>query len=164
MASAPDVKRPAAIALSLAAWLVGVPLAHGVVPWLIASVGPRLAGGWNALGLAPLALGAALLLWVALTSLGELGQLPANVDVNWKPKLFLARGPYAHTRNPMYVGELALWLGWAVWLGSPLVAVGAALLFAAMQRTIRREERDLETQFGDAYRSYSAAVPRWLAR
>jgi protein-S-isoprenylcysteine O-methyltransferase Ste14 len=158
------VKRPAAIALGVAAWLVGVPLAHGVVPWLISWVGPRFAGGWSWLGLAPLALGAALLLWVALTSFAEFGKLPANVEANWKPKLFLARGPYAHTRNPMYVGELALWLGWAVWFGSPLVAVAAALLFAAMQRLIRREERDLETQFGDAYRSYTAAVPRWLAR
>jgi protein-S-isoprenylcysteine O-methyltransferase Ste14 len=158
------VKRPAAIALSLAAWLVGVPLAHGLVPWLIARVGPRFAGAWNALGLVPFALGAALLAWVALASLGELGRLPAKVELNWKPKLLLARGPYAHTRNPMYVGELALWLGWAVWLGSPLIAVAAALLFAAMQRLIRREERDLQTEFGDAYRSYAAAVPRWLAR
>jgi hypothetical protein len=44
------VKRPAAIALALAAWLVGVPLAHGVLPWLISLVGPRYLGGWNALG------------------------------------------------------------------------------------------------------------------
>jgi len=158
------VKRPAAIALSLAAWLVGVPLAHGVVPWLIATAGPRFAGAWTWLGLLPLALGVHLLAWVALTSLRELGKLPAEVGLDWRPKLFLAGGPYAHARNPMYVGELALWLGWAVWLGSPLVLLGAVLLFVAMQRTIRREERDLETQFGDTYRSYRSSVPRWLAQ
>lgn len=158
------MKRPAAIALSLAAWLVGVPLAHGVLPWLLASVGPRYAGAWNWLGLAPLALGCGLLGWVALTSLAEAGKLPARIELNWQPKLFLARGPYAHSRNPMYVGELALWLGWAVLFGSPFVALAGALLFAAMQRVVRREERDLETKFGEDYRRYVAAVPRWLAR
>ena len=158
------MKRPAAIALSVLTWLVGVPVAHGLVPWLVATAGPHWGGAWNWLGLLPLALGAALLAWVALAGSAELGKLPEDVELNWKPKLLLARGPYAHTRNPMYVGELALWLGWAILLGSPLVLLAAGLLFAAMSRLIRREERDLTTQFGDAYRSYAAVVPRWLAR
>jgi len=85
-----------------------------------------------------------------------------EVALDWQPKVLLARGPYAHSRNPMYVGELALWLGWALWLGSPLVLLRAALMFAAMQRIIRPGERDLATQFGHTYRAYGSAVPRWL--
>ena len=136
------MERRAAIAVSIAAWTLGMPLAHGVVPWAIAG----------------------LLAWVALTGFASLAEMPAQVALDWQPKLFLARRPYAHTRNPMYVGELSLWLGWAIWLGSPLVALAGCVLFAEMQRTIRREERDLATRFGDAYRAYCAAVPRWLAQ
>jgi len=158
------VKRPAVIAVGLAAWLVGMPLAHGLAPWLVATAGPRFGGSWNWLGLAPLALGVLGLGWVARTGFANLAKLPAETSLDWRPKVFLAEGPYARTRNPMYVGELALWLGWAIWLGSPLVLLGAALLFVGMQRVIRREERDLATQFGDAYARYAAAVPRWILR
>jgi protein-S-isoprenylcysteine O-methyltransferase Ste14 len=158
------VKRPATIALWVGAWVIGVPLVHGVLPWAIARLGPSFPGAWSWLGMLSLALGALLLGWVALASLADLDQLPEQVDLDWKPKLFLSRGPYAHTRNPMYVGELALWLGWALWFGSPLVAFAGAILFLGMQRLIRREERDLETQFGEDYRRYAAAVPRWLGR
>jgi protein-S-isoprenylcysteine O-methyltransferase Ste14 len=127
-----------------------------VLPWLISLVG-RTSSAAGTLGLAPLVLGAALLAWVALSSLGELGALPAEIELDWKPKLFLSRGPYAHTRNPMYVGELALWLGWALWFGSPLVAGAAVLLFAAMRRLVRREEADLVERFGDAARRHAHA-------
>lgn len=158
------MKRPAAIAVGLGAWLVGMPLAHGVAPWLVATVGPRYAGAWSWLGLALLGLGALWLAWVAVTGFANLARLPAESSFDWRPKLFLAEGPYARTRNPMYVGELAVWLGWALWLGSPLVLLAALLLFIGMQRVIRREERDLATQFGDDYRRYAAAVPRWILR
>lgn len=156
------MKRPAAIAASLAVWLVGVPLAHGAVPWAIGQIPPSFAGPWSRLGLVPLAFGTLVLAWVALTGLGSVREMPGEVSLDWQPKVFLARGPYAHTRNPMYVAELALWLGWAIWTGSPLVLLGGVLLFAAMQRMVRREERDLATHFGDAYRAYCSRVPRWL--
>lgn len=158
------MKKPQAIALSLAAFAIGVPLAHGVVPWGIGRLPPHVPGPWGWLGLLLLASGAALLAWVAATAFASLGALPDDVALDWRPKLFVTGGPYARTRNPMYVGELALWLGWALWLGSPWVLLGAVLLFVAMQRIIRREERDLATQFGDAYRAYCCAVPRWLAK
>jgi len=170
LAGAPRMKRAPALALSALVWSVGVPLAHGAIPWALSFVGPRL--GWragrpslgNELGLVPLAFGGALLAWVAVTGLARVRELPETLELSWQPKLFLASGPYACTRNPMYVGELALWLGWGLWFGSPLVALGAALLFAAMTRAIRREERDLGARFADSYPQYLDAVPRWLGR
>ena len=158
------MRRIPALALSGLAWLVGVPLAHGVLPWALSLVGPRLAGSWNVLGLGSVALGAGLLGWVAVTGLAHTRELPETLEVDWQPKVFIADGPYRLTRNPMYVGELALWLGWAVWFGSPIVALAGVALFAAMTRAIRREESDLESRFGEAFRRYAASVPRWLGR
>jgi len=162
------VTRRAGLGLSLLAWLVGVPLAHGVVPWLISWLTPRYgwseagAGVWNWLGVIPIAVGAALLVWVMATHFRRSSELPQEVELDWKPKVFLARGPYALSRNPMYVAELALWLGWAQLFGSPAVLAGALVLAVLMNRVIRREEAALAAEFGDEYRVYRAAVPRWL--
>jgi protein-S-isoprenylcysteine O-methyltransferase Ste14 len=134
-----------------------------VIPWALSLVGPRFAGAWNALGVIPLGLGAALLVWVAVTGLRSARDLSEQVSLDWQPKVFVSSGPYAWTRNPMYVGELLLWAGWAVWLGSPVTLLGGALLWPAMTRLIAREERDLEARFGDEFRRYAARVPRWLA-
>jgi len=157
-----EVSRRNAIALSALAWLIGVPLAHGVIPWALSLVGPRFLGWWSSLGMIPLALGAALLAWVAVTGLPSARDLSERVSLDWQPKVFIASGPYAWTRNPMYVGELLLWAGWAVWLSSPVTLLGGTLLWLAMTRLIPREERDLEARFGDPFRAYAARVPRWL--
>ena len=162
------VSRRIGLGLILLAWLMGVPLAHGVVPWLLSLVGPRF--GWsdaapslaNGVGLAPIAAGAALLAWVMRAHLSRARELPERIEVDWKPKYLLAVGPYRWSRNPMYVGELSLWLGWAVWFGSPTVLAGAIALALLMQRAISREEVALTEAFGDDYRAYRASVPRWL--
>jgi protein-S-isoprenylcysteine O-methyltransferase Ste14 len=158
------MKRAPAIAVSMLVWLIGVPLVHAGLPWLLSLVGPRWVGGWSSLSAVPIAAGVALLFWVAVTGLSRLGELGDDVELNWQPKLFLAEGPYHWTRNPMYVGELALWLGFALWFGSPVVLGGAVALFLAMERMIRREEGDLEARFGDEFRRYAATVPRWLVK
>jgi protein-S-isoprenylcysteine O-methyltransferase Ste14 len=62
----------------------------------------------------------------------------------------------------MYVGELALWLGWAILYGSIPVLIGFAVLGGVVARLAPREERALEAKFGDVYRHYKARVPRWL--
>jgi protein-S-isoprenylcysteine O-methyltransferase Ste14 len=77
----------------------------------------------------------------------------------------VAAGPFAYVRNPLYVGNLALWVGFAltarlVWL-APIVLV---LLGAAYHAIVRWEEELLEARLGDVYRGYAARVPRWLPR
>jgi protein-S-isoprenylcysteine O-methyltransferase Ste14 len=81
----------------------------------------------------------------------------------WKPALQLAAGgPYAHTRNPMYLG-LALFvagLGVAlasVWVLAMLVPAALVLHYGV----VKREERYLEQKFGEDYRTFKAAVPRY---
>ena len=63
----------------------------------------------------------------------------------------------------MHVGTGAVWLGWSVLLGSP--AVGAVLAAGAAAIGVlvpRWEEVELERRFGDDWRAYRNAVPRWF--
>ena len=72
-------------------------------------------------------------------------------------------GPYRLTRNPGYVGMTLTYAGIAVLASAvwPLVTLPPALL-AIDQGVIAREERHLESRFGDEYRRYTARVRRWL--
>jgi len=65
----------------------------------------------------------------------------------------------------MYVAELGLWLGWALFFGSPGVLAGCAVLVAVVNFVILpREERGLKSAFGPVYLQYKKEVPRWLGR
>jgi protein-S-isoprenylcysteine O-methyltransferase Ste14 len=75
----------------------------------------------------------------------------------------VASGPFALLRNPLYVGNIALWVGFAltarlVWL-APVVLVLLGLEYHAI---VRWEETLLESRLGQAYRDYAARVPRWV--
>lgn len=53
-----------------------------------------------------------------------LALVPERVTLGLTPSYLLMRGPYRFTRNPMYVAELGLWLGWTIFFGSPAVLIG----------------------------------------
>ncbi len=75
----------------------------------------------------------------------------------------VATGPFAYVRNPLYAGNIALWVGFAltarlVWLA----VVIFVLLAAEYHAIIRWEEWLLEERLGDTYRSYAERVGRWI--
>ena len=117
--------------------------------------------GWNLLGYVPVAVWAVLLVWVMVFGFSQFRRLPERVPVDWSPALLMTGGPYAISRHPMYTGELALWLGWAILYGSVPVLIGFAVLGAVVALLAPREERALEAKFGDVYRQNKARVPRW---
>jgi protein-S-isoprenylcysteine O-methyltransferase Ste14 len=72
-------------------------------------------------------------------------------------------GPYRFTRNPMYVGMTALYVGGTLLLNDPWPLAFLPVVIALMQRrVIAREEAYLERRFGDEYRAYKARVRRWI--
>jgi protein-S-isoprenylcysteine O-methyltransferase Ste14 len=72
-------------------------------------------------------------------------------------------GPYAWTRNPLYLGNLLLTAGLLVAANRPLLCVAGVLaVFAHYWFIIGAEERALENDFGEDYRRYQAEVPRLL--
>lgn len=79
------------------------------------------------------------------------------------PTRLISTGPYAFSRNPMYVAWTLIDLGIAlaasaIWVIALLPAVIAGSHFF----DILREERSLEQKFGDEYREYQARVRRYL--
>ncbi len=73
------------------------------------------------------------------------------------------QGPYQFSRNPMYLGELVLWLGWVFFFGSVAVLIAFLLLVVLLNfQVVPREERELEAKFGDTYIRYKKRVPRWI--
>ncbi len=72
-------------------------------------------------------------------------------------------GPYAHTRNPIYVALLLVYAGIGVLASAPAVVALLPVLFAVLHfGVVRREEHYLECKFGDRYLSYRNTVPRWV--
>ena len=69
-------------------------------------------------------------------------------------------GPYAWTRNPLYLGSMLIAFGFAAAARSPLLAALLALLFALIYvPVIRGEEHYLRAHFAD-FEAYAARVPR----
>lgn len=84
----------------------------------------------------------------------------------WDPThRLVAIGPYRYVRNPMISGVVAMLVGESVFLGSRVLAIWAATFIAFNYIFfLIFEEPDLERRFGDDYRRYKAAVPRWIPR
>ncbi len=73
-------------------------------------------------------------------------------------------GPYAHTRNPLYLGSMMIAFGFAAAAGSWIILVVLAALFAAIYLpTIRSEEQYLREHFA-GFDDYAQKVPRLLPR
>jgi len=78
------------------------------------------------------------------------------------PDRLVTVGAYRHLRNPMYLGHLIFMLGLAVTFSSWLAL--ALLVFHAgwFHLRVLRDERHLESRFGESYRLYKARVKRWI--
>lgn len=78
------------------------------------------------------------------------------------PTALVTTGPYRYSRNPMYVGWSAGYLGVAALAHSAWLLALFPVVAAVNHHEIRREERALEREFGAEYRRYRGAVRRYL--
>ncbi len=74
-------------------------------------------------------------------------------------------GPYAYTRNPLYLGSALLAAGFLVasrsWAVAAILAVYFAVFYPAV---VRREEQELRSLYGSAFDGYAARVPLFWPR
>ncbi len=134
-----------------AAWVLGrtVPLS-----WPGVDDTPASVVGY-ALGLA----GLALIVWAART----LRRHSTTILPNKGADVLVTDGPFYYRRNPIYLGDVMIFLSLAEWTKN-FWFVAAAVAFAVFvtQLAILPEERHLEDKFGDAYRDYKAKTRRWI--
>jgi len=84
-------------------------------------------------------------------------------DVRKAASVLITDGPYRFSRNPSYVSLTLLYLGIGTLLNNGWILILVAPVFLVMDLwVVRREERHLETKFGEDYLRYKAAVRRWL--
>jgi protein-S-isoprenylcysteine O-methyltransferase Ste14 len=70
----------------------------------------------------------------------------------------VTRGPYALVRHPIYTGLLFGFLGSAIALGQWRGLFAVAIVYLALLRKYRLEERWMRERFGVAYDTYRARV------
>lgn len=112
------------------------------------------------LGLAPLAIGFAALLWCVrdfyISGKGTLAP--------WAPpRKLVVVGLYRYTRNPMYIAVALALFGWAWAFGSIGLLIYATLVAIAFHlRVVLGEEPWLARTFGSEWQQYADRVPRWF--
>jgi protein-S-isoprenylcysteine O-methyltransferase Ste14 len=127
----------------------------------------RVPAGWLA-GLFVAALARpepwSLVLGLPLAAIGEAVRIWASGHIE-KTERLATGGPYAHSRNPLYVGSLLIALGVAVACASPWVMLAVAAYFLAFYPAVMREEAGfLARKFADEYTAWAAAVPLFWPR
>jgi protein-S-isoprenylcysteine O-methyltransferase Ste14 len=144
--------------------LLGGPmLMAGLVPWLLTR--------WDAdetpialrvLGALLIAAGAVLV----VEAFARFALEGRGTPMPWAPPpRFVARGSYRLTRNPMYVGVVALIVGQGLLLGREILyawAAVAAVIFHLF--VVLHEEPGLRRRFGAEYEDYCRRVGRWSPR
>jgi protein-S-isoprenylcysteine O-methyltransferase Ste14 len=82
-----------------------------------------------------------------------------------KQESLTVAGPYAYTRNPLYLGSAVLTLGLALaahsWIAAALLLGYFALFYSIV---MRREEEELRRRFGPVFDNYARTVPLFLPR
>jgi protein-S-isoprenylcysteine O-methyltransferase Ste14 len=73
-------------------------------------------------------------------------------------------GPYAYTRNPLYLGSLLIAAGFAAASRSWWIVIALAVMFVAIYLPVIRGEEDFLRRKFPEYEEYSQRVPRMLPR
>ena len=75
----------------------------------------------------------------------------------------VTEGPFRLTRNPIYLGDLLVYLGIALWVRTWWPLLLLPLVLVTVQRlVIGPEERYLTSRFGADYTAYRQRVRRWI--
>jgi protein-S-isoprenylcysteine O-methyltransferase Ste14 len=159
--------------------ILGVGVVYGLVdvaaPIVLSTVGPRHGwdGRWpgpvNLIGAVVLVLGAVLVVRALSDHARAIRErdwdiVKVDPDHLLTPEYLVVDGVYGCSRNPLYVGDITIWVGWTAFLGSVPVGIGAVVLAAGLSIGVRLEERGLARQFGEEWRVYVREVPRFVRK
>lgn len=131
---------------------VGI-VAVGVLDWNTWVLDPWLR--WPA--------GAALALGGGAFALWGIRHLSWHASLGLEAEL-VRSGPYRWTRNPQYVGDMVMLVGWGILFNSRRAWILCLLGIAWFALAPRAEEPWLRELYGEPYERYRREVPRFLGR
>jgi protein-S-isoprenylcysteine O-methyltransferase Ste14 len=86
-----------------------------------------------------------------------------NILTNQATLAIVSAGPFAYSRNPIYVGALVGLIGFALVANSLWFLIALVPMFLVLEfGVIAREEAYLTRKFGQPYLDYKSKVRRWL--
>ena len=81
-----------------------------------------------------------------------------------KNEALATSGPYAYTRNPLYLGSLVMGLGFCVAARSWWVGVALVVMFLAIYLPVIRDEEGFLRRTFPGFEEYARRVPRMLPK
>ena len=134
-------------------WLLGCLFATWLSPW------PLPTGRHAAAGVVLLALAAVLTLAALVSFLAA----RTTFVPRRKPDALITSGVFRLTRNPIYLADLLVLAGFALFWGKALGLLLLPVLFLVLKyRFILGEEARLRAVFGPEFEAYAARTRRWL--
>ena len=119
----------------------------------------QVTGFMRSAGLLLIVVALALDVWAFLT----FRKHKANMMPHKPATHLLTSGPFAHSRNPIYLANVLLVAGFGFGLGSRWFLFGAvALFFLLGELVIKREEKHLAENFPESWPDYQKLVRRWI--
>ena len=85
----------------------------------------------------------------------------SDVDLD-RPSALICTGPYAISRNPMYIGWTLLYLGGALITRNAWMVASLPVVAGVIHQDVLREEHKLGRAFGEEYLRYRKLVRRYL--
>ena len=134
------------------------------LPWVLAAAAFAQPLGWvSAAGAAVALAGEGLRLW----AVGYIGPESRVTRAGPGASRLVTAGPYGWVRNPLYLGNILIIVGLALWSRAlwPWLPAAALAFFLWQYGLITAlETATLTARYGWEYRAYKAVVPAWLPR
>jgi protein-S-isoprenylcysteine O-methyltransferase Ste14 len=139
-----------------------VPLPEPHMVGILASAVLHLASPWRLPGSKRLYSGAGwTLLGAGVAISASAVRAASDVDLE-RPSTLISSGPYAISRNPMYVGWTLLYLGGALITRNAWMLASLPVVARVIHQDVLREEHTLKRAFGEEYIRYRKQVRRYL--
>ena len=158
----PEALLEGLLLIALPVWLYEVLAFAWPLPWHFVpdSLGIVILDSGLARALGALLVVSGLALFaLALAAFGDGWRVGIDTE---RPGELVTRGVFTISRNPIFVFMNAYAVGTFLLSGRVVFLIFALLAIAALHSQIRREEDFLEDAYGDAYRAYRVATPRYL--
>lgn len=99
---------------------------------------------------------------IAFQSFRVMRRYKTDITFRQPTTTLVDKGPFRLTRNPLYVSLLLLYAGIGVLLNSVWFVPLFFVLFGSLQKVILREEKYLDSLYGEKFQNYKNSVRRWF--